>query len=411
MSAPVQQADEDAGPTTPSKRHRSKRRRRITVTTAAAIVVIGGIGGGYYYVKNLHHNTTTTAAANPDAVGLHTITTETLSEQTTATGTLGYAGNYTVLVPSDTSASSGSSGGHSSGVPASSGAGTFTWLPADGQTVSQGQPVYAVGDAPVVLLYGPVPVYRTLSEGMTGNDVEQLNQDLVALGDVGRADISALGWDYFSWETRVAVAKLQSELGIAIPPGWLGLGQVVFEPGALRVKTVTASLGSPASGPVLRATSDRHVVTIALDASEQSYVKTGDKVTVTLPDGKTIAGVVSGIGTVVTSASSPPGYSSSSSSATIPVYVRLTHLKAAGSLDQAPVTVNITTDTAKNVLAVPVTALLARAGGYAVEVVGPGNTRRLVPVRVGPVFDDASGLVQVSGTRLAAGQHVVVPAL
>jgi len=187
---------------------------------------------------------------------------------------------------------------------------------------------------------------------------------------------------------------------------------VVFEPGALRVRTVTASLGSPASGAVLQATSDRHQVTIALDASEQSYVKAGDEVTVTLPDGKTTPGVVSGIGTVATSSSSPGGYSSPRSSATIPVYVKLTRLKAAGSLDQAPVTVNITTATARNVLAVPVTALLARVGGgYAVEVTSPRNTRRLVPVRVGPVFDDASGLVQVSGAGLAAGQHVVVPAL
>ena len=47
----------------------------------------------------------------------------------------------------------------------------------------------------------------------------------------------------------------------------LSLGQVVFEPEALRVSQVTGSLGGPATGPVLTATSDRHVVTIALDAS------------------------------------------------------------------------------------------------------------------------------------------------
>ena len=53
------------------------------------------------------------------------------------------------------------------------------------------------------------------------------------------------------------------------------------------------------------------------------------------------------------------------------------------------------------------TALLARApGAYDVEVAGPGNTRRYVPVRVG-IFDDADGLVQVTGA-LTPGQHVVV---
>jgi multidrug efflux pump subunit AcrA (membrane-fusion protein) len=74
-----------------------------------------------------------------------------------------------------------------------------------------------------------------------------------------------------------------------------------------------------------------------------------------------------------------------------------------------PVTVHITTTSVKNVLAVPVGALLARSpGGYVVEVAGPGNTRRYVPVRPG-IFDDTSGLVQVTGA-LAPGQRVVVPA-
>ena len=61
-------------------------------------------------------------------------------------------------------------------------------------------------------------------------------------------------------------------------------------------------------------------------------------------------------------------------------------------------------------LAVPVTALVAQApGGYEVEVVGPGNARRWVPVQVGSVFDDTDGLVQVTGA-LMPGQRVVVPA-
>ena len=88
----------------------------------------------------------------------------------------------------------------------------------------------------------------------------------------------------------------------------------------------------------------------------------------------------------------------------------LTDPRAAGTLDQAPVTVNITTGSSPGpVLAVPVTALVAQSpGGYAVEVAGPGNTRRWVPVRPG-MFDDADGLVQVTG-NLTPGQHVVVAA-
>ena len=76
--------------------------------------------------------------------------------------------------------------------------------------------------------------------------------------------------------------------------------------------------------------------------------------------------------------------SGSQATTTIPVFVRLVHPSAAGSLDQAPVTVDITTATTRDVLVVPVGALLAEgSGGYAVEVAGPGGTRRYVPVTTG----------------------------
>jgi hypothetical protein len=74
------------------------------------------------------------------------------------------------------------------------------------------------------------------------------------------------------------------------------------------------------------------------------------------------------------------------------------------------VQIGITTASVPNALVVPVTALLARSSGsYAIEVVGVGATNHLVPVSLG-LFDDAEGLVQVTGSGLAAGQKVVVPA-
>jgi hypothetical protein len=304
-----------------------------------------------------------------------------LSETTAVNATLGYAGSFTVT---------------------GKGAGTLTWLPSAGQVIRQGQALYRVDDSvPVALLYGAVPAWRTLSEGDVGPDVAQLNHDLVSLGYAGSTGISALGWDYYSGETAYGVERLEADLEVSSPPGSLPLGSVVFEPAALRVSADPGSLGGPAAGPVLTATSDQHVVTIALDASLQGEVADGDAVTVQLPDGSVTPGVISSVGEVA---------SGSGSSATIPVDVGLTRPQAAGNLDQAPVTVDVTTATVRNVLTVPVAALLAQsAGGYAVEVTGPGDTRRLVPVTAG-IFDDADGLVQVSGAGLAAGQHVVVPA-
>ena len=55
-----------------------------------------------------------------------------------------------------------------------------------------------------------------------------------------------------------------------------------------------------------------------------------------------------------------------------------------------------------------VKSLAQSGGGYAVEVVGAGESKHLVPVSLG-LFDDAEGLVQVTGSGLAAGQQVVVP--
>jgi hypothetical protein len=304
-----------------------------------------------------------------------------ITATTPVTATLGYAGSYLVT---------------------GAGAGTLTWLPPAGQVIRQGQVLYRVDDAsPVVLLYGSVPAWRTLAAGSTGQDVSQLNHDLTDLGYAARADIVSAGWDYYSWETADAVQRLEAHLGVSGPPGSLALGQAVFEPEALRVSQVTGRLGGPASGAVLAATSDRHVVTLPLSTSQDTEVAAGDAVTVTLPDGGSTPGTISSVGTVA---------SGTAGNATIPVTVTLTRPSAAGTLDQAPVTVNITTAASPGpVLTVPVTALLAQSpGGYAVEVIGADDTRRLVPVTAG-IFDDSSGLVQVSGA-LMPGQRVVVPA-
>jgi hypothetical protein len=93
------------------------------------------------------------------------------------------------------------------------------------------------------------------------------------------------------------------------------------------------------------------------------------------------------------------------------VTVRPLDPSATGSIDQAPVDIAITTGSVNGALVVPVDALLALAGsGYAVEEVSPGGRHQLVGVSLG-LFDDAEGMVQVSGPGLAVGQRVVVPSL
>jgi len=112
---------------------------------------------------------------------------------------------------------------------------------------------------------------------------------------------------------------------------------------------------------------------------------------------------VSDVGTVATIPANSGG--AGSSTPTISVTVTLDDPAAAGTLDQAPVAVNITTATATNVLAVPVTSLVALLeGGYAVQT-DDGGRLSYVGVQLG-LF--AGGWVQVTSSGLEAGQLVVV---
>ena len=304
--------------------------------------------------------------------------------------TLGYAGSYSVVNQAQ---------------------GTLTSLPSVGQVVSQGQVLYQVSGAPVILLYGSTPAYRTLSSGLTGADVAELNTDLVSLGDATTTEIPA-GSDTFTSATATALKKLQAALDVT-QSGTLTLGQAVFLPGAVRVIAVSGQPGGPAPAgqAIIQGTSTTRQVSIALDAAEQSEVKVGDKVAIALPNNQTTPGVISSVGTVATTPPSSPGGGSTPSTPTITVLVNPTDPTATGTWDQAPVNVTITTGTVSKVLVVPVDALLAQpGGGYSVEVVGTDGIHRLVPVTLG-LFDDADGLVQVGGSGLAAGQRVVVPKL
>jgi len=203
----------------------------------------------------------------------------------------------------------------------------------------------------------------------------------------------------------VALEKLQARLGLK-QTGTLELGQAVFLPTAVRISDLSGTLGGSAAPgqPIMTATGNGRQVSIALDASQQSEVKVGDRVTITLPTGGTTPGVVSSVGKV---AAVPAG----GGGPTIPVEVTPTDPAATGNLDQAPVQVTITTAQAANALVVPVDSLLALSGGgYAVEVAGAGGVHHLAPVSLG-LFDDADGLVQVTGSELSVGQRVVVPVL
>jgi peptidoglycan hydrolase-like protein with peptidoglycan-binding domain len=296
--------------------------------------------------------------------------------------------------------------------------GVLTALPSVGDVIKCGQVLFRVQGHPVPLLCGSTPLYRPLSQGMKGWDVKELNRSLAELGYADSAELDPSG--YFGSETRSALKNLKGDLGLS-PTGSLDPDQAVVLPGPLRISSVSATLGAAAQpgAPIAEATSTARRVEVDLDPSQAEGVKVGDRASITLPSNRTTPGAVRRIGTLVVDDGSDSGSDSDSASgssggsgattATVPVFIKLKQIRDVRGIQQAPVQVSIITGRVTDALSVPVTALLARPGGYAVETVDADGERHLVPVDLG-AFDDANGLVQVSGPGVRAGQRVVVPA-
>ncbi|MFB9658382.1 efflux RND transporter periplasmic adaptor subunit [Glycomyces mayteni] len=277
--------------------------------------------------------------------------------------------------------------------------GTVTDLPAAGDVIERGDRLYSVDDTPVVLMYGALPAYRPLQAGAEGADVEQFEENLAALGYDGfTVD------DEYTDATAAAVEEWQEDLGLD-ETGAVELGRIVFAPDAVRVGTVDLQLGAAAQpgSTLLTYTGLDKVVTVEVELDYQELVVVGDPVTITLPDGTEATGTVTGSETAVTEEQSG---GETEDVTYLEVTVAADDAAVFDALDQASVDVGFAGDSAEDVLAVPVEALLGLAeGGYGVEVVD-GETTEIVAVDTG-LFAD--GFVEVSGEGLEAGQSVVVP--
>jgi len=297
------------------------------------------------------------------------ITRTTLVETRTEAGTLGYGDPVAVRA---------------------SGTGTLTWIAAEGSTVARGEPLFKINEEPVVALYGAVPMYRTLSNFVGGADVWQLQENLVELGYAGFAIDGS-----YTQATATAVLAWQADLGLP-QTGMVEPARVVFTPGPARIAEQIAHMGDLLGSDtplILNYTGSTRIATVALTVVEQTLAVEGSAVTVTLPDARTVDGMIAEIGTVVTEEA-------------FEVTVTIADQAALGTLAAAPVDVDFVSATRADVLTVPVAALLALAeGGYGVEIV-EGSTTRIVAVKTGMFAD---GRVEVSGEAIAEGMLVGVP--
>jgi peptidoglycan hydrolase-like protein with peptidoglycan-binding domain len=356
------------------------RRRRAYFVAAGVLAVAVGGGGTAAFVVNDQGGPAQPKSNLPAATAA--ITRGDVVDTESVDGTLTYG--------DERSLSAGANG-------------VVTWAPDEGATITRGKPLLKVNSKPVTLMYGSVPLYRTLREGIDdGRDVKQLESNLDALGYGDGLTVD----DEFTAATAAAVKDWQDDMGLA-ETGAVDASQVVFESGAVRVSDLKADVGDRV-GPgraAMTVTSTKRIVHIDLDAAKQDIAKKGAAVTVELPNGKDVKGRISKVGTVAQSNSGDQNNPNDDTS-TIDVDVTLSG-KGTGNLDEAPVTVDMESERAKNVLSVPIEALLAlREGGFGVQVV-EGATTRIVAVELGTF---GGGRVEVSGSDLREGMKVGVAA-
>jgi len=366
--------------------------RRIPAVAGA---LVGAAVAGSVTTIALWGNPSTAAAPAAPATSTATVVRTNLATTTLTEGTLGYAPSSPVV-------------NHVSGV--------YTALPSPGTTIRPGDVLYRVDNEPVVLMSGVTPAWRPLAPGVPdGPDVTELEAGLIAGGDA--AGLLATPTAHFSAATAAAVERWQTANGLGAS-GQVPFGQVVFLPGPVLVGAVNSSVGqsaSPGDQPFAVSTTTR-TVSLPLNAALPP-VTVGEAVSIVLPTTATTPGTVTAIEPASSgeSSASPAGGGASNGSSgagsgqpaisTIAT-VAPDHPDATGTAAGIPVQVTLVTQSASDVLAVPVAALLALSGGgYGVEVVEPRGGHHLVAVTTG-IFSGSQ--VQVTGAGVDLGTRVVV---
>ncbi|MFC3996005.1 peptidoglycan-binding protein [Nocardiopsis sediminis] len=358
------------------------RRRRgapIAVAACAGAAVLAVTAGAVLWIRPWASDRPETPDAGPTAEVERT----TLVRTETLEGTLGYAGNATVFAGGD---------------------GVVTSLPSTGAVLEPGDQVYEIDGEPTVLLRGDTPAYRVLEPGVSGDDVRQFEQALAELG-YGGFTVD----DEYTALTADAVRRWQEDTPGMKVTGTADPAHLSFAPGPVRVAGKELSVGEQAgpAAPVLTTSSEDHVVRVDLAVADRELVDEGDEVTVSLPEGGTAEGEVSSIGSVAEEPESEDPGGDEEGDPTVEVVVTFSGDAPEDLLDRAPVDVEVESDAKEDVLAVPVSALIALpGGGHGVTVVRGGEAMRDVPVETGWFAD---GMVEISGDGVDEGTEVVVP--
>lgn len=285
------------------------------------------------------------------------------------------------------------------------GSGTVTEGAAAGTRLDRGAVIAKVDDRPVMLLIGGQPVWRSFESGMSdGADVGQLEANLAALG------IKPRGWtvdNHFDSDTAYAIEMWETSLGVPQPDGVVDAGEVIFAPDAVQV-TAGVPAGTRVTPGATLATVRPDTgagLTLTFTVTEEADRYQPDKrVVIVAADGTKHPATITSFERVASTGGAQNGGGFGGGGQSASFVVTATPAPGDKAMNPGPVEVEIPTQSAVNVLAVPSRALVAVVeGGQAVEL---ADRHRLVAVKVG-VFAD--GWVEVSGAGISEGTKVVAP--
>jgi putative peptidoglycan binding protein len=438
------QDGQDAGSSPGS--HRPQKRKRRTALAVAAVLAIGALTTGLVLLNSAGE--TGTPAEHPASTATVTVTKTDMSNTLQVPGTLGYGAELSLrgaksglitrlthegatitrghtlywvddqpvalfyggtplfreLAPPQSGARSAGAGSSQSPAPAPAQETAKETTPESGAKHSDEEapgasaPAASTGPSAGPGSAAPEQGGTRQSSPLRGRDVKVVADNLRALGyDIGPQPGGDRGT--YTQALSDAVKRWQRDTGAAAT-GVLGAGDVVVQPGKVRIGGLKASLGDDAAGELMTVTSTRKSVLAKVTVEQMANVANGAKATVVLPNNAQITGHVTRIGRVLEDGDSQD-LSQSGGGPTVNVTVSLDSGREVKDLDQANVSVQFESQTHKGVFAVPVGALLAlREGGYALQE-GSG---KLLPVETG-LF--SQGMVEVKGPGLREGLRVV----
>lgn len=170
-------------------------------------------------------------------------------------------------------------------------AGVVTSIAIDaGAEVSSGTVLYTVDLRPLVVAQGTVPMFRSMSLGITGADVRQL-QEMLHAGGQYNGGIDGL----FGEGTQRAVSAWQNTLGVPAT-GLVEVGDIIFAPSLptrVTLDTTVISRGATLSGgeSIVEGLSATPTFQVPVTEAQAAMMPSGTRVEVTSPGGETWAAI------------------------------------------------------------------------------------------------------------------------